>query len=58
MVMPTIQAYIGGFLTEEAALVTLKASRLTDQVCLKSEISLSLLHFLETGERKGSATNG
>jgi hypothetical protein len=47
MVMPTIQAYMGGFLTEEAALVALKTSKLTDQVCLKSEGALSLLRFLE-----------
>jgi hypothetical protein len=57
-VMPTIQAYTGGFLTQEATLATLKASKLTDQVCLKSESALSLLRFLEASERKGGATNG
>jgi len=44
-VMPTIQAYLGGFLTEEAALITLKASRLVDQFCLKTDKALSLLRF-------------
>jgi len=27
--MPTLQAYLGGFLTEEATLLTLKTSKLT-----------------------------
>jgi len=52
-VMPTIQALLGGFLTEEAALITLKASKLVDQVCLKTEKALSLLRFARaysTGE--------
>ena len=44
-VMPTIQAYLGGFLTEEAALITLKASKLVDQFCLKTDKALSLLRF-------------
>ena len=48
LVMPTIQAFLGGFITEEAALITLKASRLADQVCLKSEKALSLLHFVKS----------
>ncbi len=46
MVMPTIQAFIGGFISEEAALVTLKTSKLADQVCLKTEKALSLLRFI------------
>jgi len=53
-VMPTIQALLGGFLTEEAALMTLKTSKLVDQVCLKTEKALSLLCFLRAyngGER-------
>jgi hypothetical protein len=45
-VMPTIQAYLAGFLTEEATLITLKASRLADQICLKSTKALSLLQFV------------
>jgi hypothetical protein len=45
-VMPTIQAYLGGFLTEEAALLTLKASKLVDQICLKTDKALSLLRFV------------
>ena len=51
-VMPTIQAFLGGFLNEEATLITLKSSRLVDQVCLKSEKALSLLHFIESYEVK------
>jgi len=46
-VMPTIQALLGGFLTEEAALITLQASKLVDQVCLKSEKALSLIRFVK-----------
>ena len=49
-VMPTIQAFLGGFLNEEAAMITLKASRLTDQVCLKSVQALSLLRFVHAYE--------
>jgi hypothetical protein len=45
-VMPTIQAYLGGFLTEEAALITLKARKLVDQVCLKTDKAISLLRFV------------
>ena len=45
-VMPTIQAFLGGFLSEEAALITLKTSKLTDQVCLKTERAISLLRFV------------
>lgn len=53
LVMPTIQAYLGGFINEEATLVTLKTSRLADQVCLKSEKALPLLHFIKSDETKG-----
>ncbi len=42
-VMPTIQAFLSGFITEEAALITLKAGKLVDQVCLKSEKAMSKL---------------
>ena len=53
-VMPTIQAFLGGFINEEATLITLKTSKLVDQVCLKSEKALSLLCFIESFEvRKG-----
>ena len=46
-VMPTIQAYQSGFINQEAALITLKASTLVDQICLKTEKALSLLHFID-----------
>jgi hypothetical protein len=45
-VMPTIQALLGGFLTEEGALLALKTKKLVDQYCMKSEIALSLLKFV------------
>ena len=44
-VMPTIQLFLNGFLNEEAALITLKASKLVDQICLKTDKALSLLSF-------------
>jgi hypothetical protein len=58
-VMPTIQALLGGFLNEEAALITLKTSKLVDQVCLKSERALALLRYNRTFEPKinGDSTN-
>jgi len=49
-VMPTIQAFLSGFISREAALVTLKTSKLTDQVCLKSKNALSLLRFVRSFE--------
>ena len=49
-VMPTIQALLSGFLTEEAAIITLKASKLVDQVCLKSGRAISLLKFVKSFE--------
>ncbi|MDR0330855.1 MAG: DUF3990 domain-containing protein [Chitinispirillales bacterium] len=49
-VMPTIQLYIGGLMSEEAALVALKASNLADQICLKTERALSLLTFTRAYE--------
>ena len=52
-VMPTIQAFLGGFINHEAALITLKTSRLIDQVCLKSERALSLLRFVKFFETRG-----
>ena len=57
LVMPTIQAFLGGFINEEAALITLKASRLADQVCLKSEKALSLLHFVKSYQTMGDNVN-
>ena len=58
-VMPTIQALLGRFITEEAALVTLKTSKLVDQVCLKSEKALALLHFIKAYEPEvGGGANG
>jgi hypothetical protein len=58
-VMPTVQAYLGGFLTEEAALITLRASKLVDQICLKSDKALSLLRFVRAYADDGrGATDG
>ncbi len=51
-VMPTLQAFLSGFINEEAALITLKASKLVDQVCLKSENALSLLRFVKAYEKR------
>ena len=50
--MPTIQAFLGGFLNEEAAIITLKASKLVDQICLKSKEALSLLRFIKSYDTK------
>jgi hypothetical protein len=47
-VMPTIQAYLGGFLNEGVALAALKTAKLIDQICLKSEKAISLLRFMRT----------
>jgi hypothetical protein len=58
IVMPTIQAFLGGFLTEEAALITLKTSKLVDQVCLKSEKAISMLRFVKSYDTRGGGTNG
>ena len=57
-VMPTIQLLLGGFIDEEAALITLKTSKLTDQVCIKSEKALSLLRFVNSYEVQGGNVNG
>ena len=58
-VMPTIQAYLSGFLTEEATLITLKKGRLVDQVCLKTDKALSLLRFERAyNSGKGGENNG
>ena len=57
-VMPAIQAFLGGFISEEATLVTLKTSKLVDQVCMKSEKALSLLNFVKSFEVKEGAANG
>jgi len=50
IVMPTLQAYLGGFLSKEATLMTLKTSKLVDQYCLKTNNALSLLKFIKTYE--------
>ena len=47
-VMPTLQAFWGGFINEEAAILSLKTSKLVDQVCLKSDKALSLLRFIKS----------
>ena len=52
-VMPTIQAFLSGFLNEEATLLTLKTSKLADQVCLKSDQALALLRFIRAYKIKG-----
>jgi len=52
-VMPTIQAYQSGFLNQEATIITLKVSKLVDQVCLKTEKALSLLKFVNAYEIAG-----
>ncbi|MCL2420373.1 MAG: DUF3990 domain-containing protein [Defluviitaleaceae bacterium] len=57
-VMPTIQAFLGGFLNQEAALITLKTSKLVDQICLKSEKALSLLRFVKSLEIEGGRIDG
>jgi len=49
-VMPTIQAFLSGFLSEEATIITLKTSSLFDQWCFKSERALSLLRFVKSYE--------
>jgi len=51
-VMPTIQAYLGGFLNEEATIITLKTSKLADQFCFKSTEALSILKFVDSYEIK------
>jgi hypothetical protein len=53
-VMPTIQALLGGFFTEEAALVALKTKKLVDQYCLKSEDALELLRFDRAYQAEGA----
>jgi hypothetical protein len=57
-VMPTIQAYLSGFLNESATLLALKTSKLVDQVCLKSENALSLLRFVRSFETKCGGSHG
>ena len=56
-VMPTIQAFLGGFINEEATIVTLKTSKLFDQWCFKSEKALSFLKFVKSYEVNNN-TNG
>jgi len=47
-VMPTIQAFLGGFINEEATIITLKTSKLFDQWCFKTVKALSLLKFVKS----------
>jgi len=47
-VMPTIQAYLGGFLNEDATIITLKTSKLANQYCLKSAEALSMLKVVDS----------
>jgi len=49
-VMPAIQAFLGGFISEEATIITLKTSKLFDQWCFKSEGALALLGFVKSYE--------
>ena len=56
-VMPTVQLFFGGFIDEDAALITLKTSKLVDQVCVKSERALSLLRFVKSYNIKGGGGN-
>jgi hypothetical protein len=56
--MPTIQAFFGGFINEEAALITLKTSKLVDQVCLKSARALALLRYKTSYKTKGGGAHG
>jgi hypothetical protein len=57
-VMPTIQLFLGGFIDEETTLITLKTSKLVDQVCVKSEKALSLLRLVKSYETNGGGANG
>jgi hypothetical protein len=57
-VMPTIQTYLAGFITEEATLATLKTSKLADQVCIKSDRALSLMRFVNSFETKRGGAHG
>jgi len=56
-VMPTIQAFLGGFLSVEATLITLKTSKLTDQLCFKSNNALSLLQFVKAYDTREDDNN-
>jgi len=58
IVMPTLQAYLGGFLSEEATLMTLKTNKLVDQYCLKTFNALSLLKFVKSYESIKGGSDG
>jgi len=47
-VLPTIQAYIGGQFSAEAALVSLRAKRLFNQYCFLTEAALALLFYKDS----------
>ena len=55
--MPTLQAFWGGFLNEEAAIFTLKASKLVDQICIKNDKALSFLRFSRSYTVTGGDVN-
>jgi hypothetical protein len=52
IVMPTIQAFLGGFLSEEATLAELKKGNLLDQFCLKTDRAIAMLSFVRAYEHK------
>jgi hypothetical protein len=49
-VLPTIILYINGQLDVDLTIGALKTRKLTDQVCLKTNEALSLLHFVRSYE--------
>jgi len=57
-VMPTVQAFLSGLISEDATIVALMTSKLFDQWCLKSERALSLLHFVASRETERGRTHG
>ncbi len=52
-VIPTIQAFLGGFLNEEATILTLKTSKLVDQMCFKTHRALTMLKYIRSYDTKG-----
>jgi len=52
-VLPTIQAFVIGQFTVEAAIIGLKTSKLFDQHCLTTEKAISMLNFKESFVIKG-----
>jgi hypothetical protein len=58
IVMPTVQGFYSGFISEEVAINTLMTSKLVDQVCLKSDKALSMLCFISSYTIKRGSENG